>query len=287
MHYLDYNEKRQHGTRDFPLAYYHIDQYHPRYNMPFHWHQETEILHVIKGSIRFYLDDREYLASAGDLIHISAGVIHGAQPEDCVYECLVFDSKSLLMHTQAARQYLRGAGYQQFFIQEYFHEILPDLKVCVQSLFSSVRIQSSGWELSVLGGLFQFYGILFREGLYTNSPEECIRVKQLKIHQLKPVLEYIDTHYSQPVTLETLSRIAGMSPKYFCRFFHTVIHRTPIDYLNYYRIERACYLMETEDLSVTEAAYRCGFSDSSYFVRCFKKYKQTTPKQFIKKTEGI
>ena len=43
-------------------------------------------------------------------------------------------------------------------------------------------------------------------------------------------------------TLADLSRIAGMTPKYFCRYFRAAIHRTPMDYLNYYRIERACYI---------------------------------------------
>ena len=66
------------------------------------------------------------------------------------------------------------------------------------------------------------------------------------------MLEYIELNYQSPITLEDLSRLAGMSSKYFCRFFRAVIHRTPIDYLNYYRIERACYLMAAEDISVTE-----------------------------------
>lgn len=78
-----------------------------------------------------------------------------------------------------------------------------------------------------------------------------------------------------------------MSPKYFCRIFRTVIHRTPIDYLNYYRIEKACYLLETEDLSITEVAYHCGFNDSSYFIRCFKKYKQITPTKYLKNNKKI
>ena len=30
MHYLDYNEKQAHGTADFPLAYYYVDEHHPR-----------------------------------------------------------------------------------------------------------------------------------------------------------------------------------------------------------------------------------------------------------------
>lgn len=78
MHYLDYNEKREHKTKDFPLAYYHIDEFHPRYCMPFHWHQEAEILYVSSGTLKIYLDEREYDLSEGDILYISGGVLHGA-----------------------------------------------------------------------------------------------------------------------------------------------------------------------------------------------------------------
>ena len=80
--------------------------------------------------------------------------------------------------------------------------------------------------------------------------------------------------------LNELSRIAGMSPKYFCSYFHSIIHRTPIDYLNYYRIERACSELSTSDLTLTEVAYRCGFSDVCYFIKTFKRYKGITPRRY-------
>ena len=80
MHYLDYNEKQAHGTADFPLAYYYVDEHHPRYHMPFHWHKETELLRVVEGQLRLSLDDREYVVSAGELIYIGEGVIHGGEP---------------------------------------------------------------------------------------------------------------------------------------------------------------------------------------------------------------
>ena len=102
MHYLDYNEKQAHGTADFPLAYYYVDEHHPRYHMPFHWHKETELLRIVEGQLRLSLDDREYVVSAGELIYIGEGVIHGGEPENCIYECAVFDPKPLLMHEFSA-----------------------------------------------------------------------------------------------------------------------------------------------------------------------------------------
>jgi len=94
---------------------------------------------------------------------------------------------------------------------------------------------------------------------------------------MKPVLEYIESHYSTAVTLEDLAQVAGMNPKYFCRVFRSLIHHSPVDYLNFYRIEQAANLLDSTDLPVTEVGNRCGFWESSYFTKVFKKYKGTTP----------
>ena len=72
-----------------------------------------------------------------------------------------------------------------------------------------------------------------------------------------------------------------MNPKYFCRYFRSMTERTPIDYLNYYRIECACEMLSTKDISIKEVALSCGFNDESYFIKTFHKYKGITPKQFM------
>lgn len=57
---------------------------------------------------------------------------------------------------------------------------------------------------------------------------------------------------------------------------------TPMDYVNQYRIEQACHQLLTTDFPITEVAFNCGFNDSSYFIKVFKKYKGTTPKKYLK-----
>ena len=285
MHYLDYNEKKQHGTNEFPLEYYFIDENHSRYRMPFHWHREMEFVHILRGKLHLYLDDREYLASEGDLFHIAGGVIHGGEPKNCVYECVVFDPSPLLMNTHAARSYIRKIELRQFLVQEYYTgEHDPGIFTYANTLFSSAREKAPGWELATMGALFSIYGTIFDQSYY--EPVTSDYVDHGRMSTLKPVLEYIDSHYKDEVTLEMLAHVCGMSSKYFCRVFKAVIHRTPIDYLNYYRIERASFLMETEDISVSEAAYQCGFNDSSYFVHVFKRYKNTTPSEYLKRING-
>ncbi|MCD7739549.1 MAG: helix-turn-helix transcriptional regulator [Lachnospiraceae bacterium] len=82
------------------------------------------------------------------------------------------------------------------------------------------------------------------------------------------------------ISLEQLAGLANLSVSHFCKYFKTVIHKAPIDYINYYRIECACHLLSSTRLSVTEIAYQVGYNDSGYFIRRFKKSKGVTPLQY-------
>ena len=285
MHYLDYNEKINHGTPDFPMAFYHVDERHPRYNMPFHWHKEMELIRILEGSITISLDSVFLTAHAGDLILIEEGVIHGGTPEHCIYECAVFDA-GLLAHTDACKRYVRLMARHQIQLYHYFQADEPrfaPLLAATERLFPAIAYPHAGSELLTLGALYEFFGRLFEGECYVESPVESVSLRR-KMDVLKPVLEYIDTHYASPISLADLSRLAGMSPKYFCRFFKAALHRTPMDYLNYYRIEQACRILTTRELPVTEAAYRCGFNDSSYFVKTFRKYMGITPRAYARRS---
>ena len=61
-------------------------------------------------------------------------------------------------------------------------------------------------------------------------------------------------------------------------------HRTPIDYLNYYRIEQACFKLATSNDSIAEIGLSCGFNDESYFIKTFKKYKGGDAQEILKRT---
>ena len=63
-----------------------------------------------------------------------------------------------------------------------------------------------------MGTLFELFGIIYQKRLYQDKVDDTKSSR--KMMQLKPVLEYIDSNYGQTITLNELSRIAGMSPKY-------------------------------------------------------------------------
>ncbi|RZS94370.1 AraC family transcriptional regulator [Cuneatibacter caecimuris] len=287
MHYLDYNEQKKHGTDEFPVEYYFVTEKHPRYNMPFHWHREVEMIRIISGYLTIYLDDEEITAGKGDILFINEGVVHGGIPDNCIYECVVLDSRILLTQLNICRKYIGLMFSHKISINSLFPKDNEQLQRTAFSLFDTLKNNEdvnsyTENEMIITGKIFEIFGTLFRDHIY----QKTMDIRQSgtkKISLIKPVLEYIDQNYDQMISLQKLAKLSGMTPKYFCHYFYTVIHRTPIDYLNYYRIERACSLLYTSDLSVTEIGFQCGFNDSSYFIKTFKKYKGITPKQYLGK----
>ena len=281
MQYWDYNEKKLHGTYEFPFEFYHIDESHPRYVMNYHWHAEYEMIRILYGTLEITLDEKSFPAHAGDTIFIHSGILHAGLPHNCVYECLVFDLNIFLKHNPSCRPYIQSITDRSAMVYHYFAaKKYPQVREVIGNAFDALYHKLPGYELTMFGELYHFFGIVFSQHLYLSDVPQKNRDYK-RIMQLKQVLEYMDMHYASHITLEQLAQSVSMSPKYFCRFFYEMTHRTPIDYLNYQRIEHACNDLITAGHSVTEAAYACGFNDLSYFIKMFKRYKGTTPKKYM------
>lgn len=175
-----------------------------------------------------------------DLIFINQGLIHGGIPENCIYECIVFDLQFLLMHGAAMTQYMTKLTGCSILIQSHFTRCDKDLFAIAAQLFEAVEKKAPAYELNTVGALYLFLGIIFQKNYYT-AYTKTTRRNLKEANHIKPVLEYIENHYMEKISLEKMSRIAGISPKYFCRYFKIFFHMTASDYLNYKRVEQACY----------------------------------------------
>jgi AraC-like DNA-binding protein/mannose-6-phosphate isomerase-like protein (cupin superfamily) len=283
MQYIDYNERETRGTFDFPIEFYHITSSHPRYAMPYHWHIEYEIIRILEGKFLISLDEKEFTAKEGDVIFINSGTLHSGIPENCIYQCIVFDMNMLAKKDSSCNKFIQGVMNQAIIMKEFYPVQASGFHKAVWQLFDALERKDYGYQLITLGCLYQLLGILLGNGDYVTDSMQTPQ-NHKRILQLKQVFELMEAAYSAPVTLEQLSRAAGMSPKYFCSFFQEMTHKSPMNYLNYYRIERACYQLSNTDTSITDISLNCGYNDLSYFIKTFKKYKGTTPAKYRKNT---
>lgn len=80
--------------------------------------------------------------------------------------------------------------------------------------------------------------------------------------------------------------MANMSTYHFVRSFKQITGRSPIDYINKLRIDKAFSLLKEGKFNVTETALDCGFNDVNYFSRLFKKYNKMSPSEAKKLSSG-
>lgn len=281
MKYIDYKETREQGTFNFPIALYHVTQRSPRYDMQHHWHTHYEIIRIISGSFQLSLNSQTTTYKAGDVIFVTDGVIHGGTPDDCVYECIVFDLQILLKNNHACAKTIHDIMDHRITIHPFLSDSSSEILPIVRNLSHALTERRMGHEFMTQGFLYQLLGVILEEHLYDETVTDSATTESFK--SIKNVLDYISENYYNNISLDALAKIAGMNPKYFCRYFRSMTERTPIDYLNYYRIECACEMLSTKDISIKETAISCGFNDESYFIKTFHKYKGITPKQFMRR----
>lgn len=285
MQDIAYHENKSRGTLRFPAEYHYVTPQHPRYQMPLHWHVEHELILVREGRFLLSLDGHLIALEAGDVALCAGGAVHGGVPENCVYECLVFDFRRFLSvgvddDSGIGRELERSLSIRPLFPAG--TEAAAELMLLFEALHTGVP----GAEWTVLGSFFKWIGCVIREGRYDRRVDGKGDPKMQ--HAVKSVLQRIHADYATPLSLEALAAEAGLSPKYFCRLFRQVTGRTPIAYLQYYRLEKAAErLLVTED-SVTEIAFACGFGDISYFTKAFRRAKGISAREYrkvMRKTE--
>ena len=92
--------------------------------------------------------------------------------------------------------------------------------------------------------------------------------------------EFIASNYASAFTREQIAAELGVSPAYVSRIFRQQCGIALWDYVNEYRIARACDLLKHSDLTVTEVAFTVGFNDPGYFSRIFRKETGQSPAAF-------
>ncbi|MFE4353736.1 bifunctional transcriptional activator/DNA repair enzyme AdaA [Peribacillus butanolivorans] len=99
---------------------------------------------------------------------------------------------------------------------------------------------------------------------------------------IEQITEWIDQHYSDPLTLNTLADISHGSPYHLQRLFKRVKGLSPTEYIQQLRLEKAIRMLESSEQPVTEIGLAVGFSSTPYFITLFKKNTGYTPSGYRK-----
>lgn len=277
-------ENRCHGDILFPLGFYTMDYKEPASFLDCHWHDEMEFLYMEYGEALLQIGDRKVKVKSGQAIFIHGGEMHSGRSlqEPWGFSAIVFHPallnsnpydqiqvgyiNPLLKSQHALPTHIRG---DEAWEKELLHQLKKTFELAGKKEYT--------YEMLIKSQLYVVFSILLQHA----EPDKEHRYSG-RANQLKAAIQHMQMNYHRPIHIRELSAIVNMSEGHFCRYFKKIVMKTPIDYLNDYRIMKASYQLQNTDRKIIDIALEVGFNNLSYFINRFKKTMGVTPARYRK-----
>ena len=252
----------------------------------FHWHDGPELSVVIRGQMEYLVNDKHYHVKEGDCVFANSGAMHSGRSVDdggCQYLVVSFLTGAI------------DGAEESFFSKNFFGDIMDPKVVpsmvfpagsnkaaeyCL-SIYRDMIKKEDGWEIEVKGLLCQLWHVLYGEAKQQSAANAD---RLLPVKRVKKAIRYMNENYASRLSLEEIAAECNLSKSEFCRCFKQITRQTAFEYLMDLRIRKSLQLLEDdEDLSITEAALNCGFFNSSYYTKVFRRYMGCTPREYLRK----
>lgn len=255
-----------------------------------HNHAAVEIITLREGTMTAQLGDEEIPMHPGDTLFMNPFDIHalrtarGGRP--VTYQCINFNL-SFLTRSDLPEVNSRLSELEQGKIR--YRSLLPagtplaaETEQLMRELHDSYEArQTVAGLLGVHAGLERLLSMLERAGL-AYKPEQDRQSGQETFS--KELVQYVCTHYAEPVTTEDAAAAIHLNKSYFCRVFRKTFGQTFADYLNHYRISVAKTLSLREYHTLQALAEAVGYRDYDSFTRHFKRQTGRTPGEYFART---
>ena len=297
-------EERQHGNLSFPCAFYQAAHEANPPGLPFtvkhHWHEPIEIIYLEQDSYQIDINMTITHLKSPCFCFINSGELHAiASDSDQYLEQAVVFSPELLTFAApdpTQEQFLLPLAEHKLSFPSFlgpdhpaFSEVQQEFFRIRSIFFRENRFHSDQFtienpisQLRLKASLLNIIGTLAEHALLTSNEP----VRNPRVELLKTVISYIRQHYQQPLSLGELAALAAMNEQYFCRFFKKALGKTPVSYINSFRIQHAATLLCTTELPVTEICLESGFNNLGHFMKEFKKATRFTPLQFRRQNKA-
>jgi AraC family transcriptional regulator len=174
----------------------------------------------------------------------------------------------------------------QDLMKSHSHELIPQFIANDQLIYQMSLSLNADIKVGFPTG--QFYGEAIMTMLvarllqsHSNIIFQTKNIKNgLSRHNLRRVLEFIDSNISEELNLKEISNVSGLSPFYFLRCFKESMNVTPHQYIVKTRIERAKLMLRSNEIPISEISLNCGFLCQSHFTNAFRKFTNTTPLKY-------
>lgn len=246
-----------------------------------HFHNCIEIIFMLEGDSNAIFQSTSIEINTGDILIIPPYMLHG---------------------TKASHQYrqfvlqLDVSPLSIFGIYSSSNSTINDILLCNKEkcpqiydtiynnlidMINSYFTYEPYWELETYSHFIQMLSCIGKANILAENSRIIASTNVKKEHSDKfaQVLQYIETNYGEPLTLDSVASLIGFSKYHFIRLFKDYTGTTFYEYLTSKRIQHAKELLFT-NMGITEIAFSCGFNNQTSFCRTFKKECGMPPTEY-------
>jgi len=274
----------------FPLFIFY-DSLSTTNGVPLHWHDEIELITVLEGTIDLLYKGDSIIINKGDTVFINSSFVHGFYASSKSRQPAL--TRAVLLNPSL----LCSNGYD--IIQSKYINPLISGEVCIPLCLSpecsnAKKIREiidkisdlfdkneKGKELLIKAYLFEL--LYFIMDISRKEMDEVIKEKSEKrtdIEYIKKALSYIYEHKCDRIHIKDIADHLCMSEGHFSRFFKHMTHKTPLQFINEYKIGMAAQMLRKTDKKEIDISLEIGFDSFSYFISVFKRIVHCTPSEY-------
>ncbi len=248
----------------------------------------SELVIILNGSATYRINNHRFPIIRGDIF------LHTGDYTKEIYDANKLTICSIFFHDEHIERstalFRHMLGYQKFFVENPLNEKGDEQYILhtdesfiseIEQLLSAMSLEYQHTELGSEQVLNSLFFVLIT--LISRAYSKDIMINSEPENSISEVVSYIRLHYTENITVEHLASIAFLSPRHFNRKFKDIFKTTPIQYINKLRLQHACHLLEQSNLTISEIAMKCGFSDINYFSKNFKRHYDDNPSNYRKK----
>ena len=253
-----------------------------------HWHNSFELIEVVEGRFYCNVDGSEFLINKGNICIINRGRLHHIYTEDsnasmCRKKTIIFNPDYFIKDQNIYEKYILPLLEKDAFAHIQFN-IKKGIGLDINTLMKEIEALEDekpiGYELEEYSLIYKVIRYLYLA--YQSSKQSIHTTYDANVQIQRNMTSFIHEHFNSKIGLEDIAEAGQVSKSTCIRLFHKYTGKSPIDFLNSYRLQMSAEKLVATSEQITEIAYACGFGQPSYFNRLFLKEYNMTPNQYRK-----
>lgn len=249
-------------AKHFGLSEYFCKEYGENFSFPAHLHQSFEFITISAGEMDITVDGKHYILSKGESLLIFPHQVHSLSSKNSTHMLCIFSPEIVKAYFSQRSKSLPESN-----------KFTPS-----QHLIDSInKLSETSSKIKRKGILYSLCAEFDDNAKYSDKNADDINL-------LYRIFEFVESNYNKDCSLEHLSKETAFSYSYLSRYFKNTIGISFNYYVNQYRINNACYILNNSKCTILQCALDSGYESLRSFNRNFKALTGVTPQEYKNKS---